>query len=111
MLSRRTALLAGAAALTAAPRGMQLCMHQTTTVCAGFRRSVEGYAKAGFQYVELSPALVREFAAKEGLPAAKRLLSDLNLKVAASGGGRGIAEPGPGRAKALEDLKATVELA
>ena len=110
MISRRSALLCGAAALAAAPRGMQLCMHMTTTVKAGYRRSLEGYAKAGFRFVELTPAPVREFAAAEGLPAAKRLLSDLGIQVASSGGGRGIAEPGPGRVKALDDLKSTAEM-
>jgi sugar phosphate isomerase/epimerase len=110
MISRRTALFAGAASLAAAPRRMQLCMHQTTTLRAGYRRSLEGYARAGIHLVELSPALVREFAAREGLPAAKRLLTDLDMKVVASGGGRGIAEPGPARVKALNDLKATAEM-
>lgn len=84
---------------------MQLCMHQTTTAAAGYRRSLEGYAKAGIHYVEVIPAHVDEFISKEGMPAARRLLSDLGVKAVSSGGVRGLAEPNPGRQKALDDLK------
>src|SRR5439155_1344778 len=45
-----------------------------------------------------------------GMPAAKRLLSDLGLKAVSSGGVRGLAEPSPARGKALEELKSRVEM-
>ena len=111
MLTRRTAILSSAAAMAARPGAMFLCIHQTTSLAAGYRRSLEGYAKAGFRYVELIPAHIREFVQKEGMPAAKKLLSDLGLKAVSSSGGSGLAEPGPARAKALEDLKPNAEMA
>jgi 2-keto-myo-inositol isomerase len=89
---------------------MQLCLHQTTSAAAGYRRSLEGYAKAGIKYVELIPPHFEEFIKQEGMPAAKRVLSDLGLKAVSSSGVRGLAEPGPNRAKALEDLKPRVAL-
>ena len=79
---------------------MPLCLHQTTSAAAGYRRSLEGYAKAGIRYVEVIPQHVQEFVKQDGMPAAKRLLSDLGLKAVSSGGVRGLAEPGPARGKA-----------
>jgi sugar phosphate isomerase/epimerase len=110
MLTRRTVLLASSTAMAARPAPMQLCMHQTTSAAAGYRRSLEGYAKAGFQFVEVIPPQLEEFVRKEGMPAARRVLSDLGLKAVSSGGVRGLAEPNPDRAKALEDLKAKAEM-
>jgi 2-keto-myo-inositol isomerase len=110
MITRRHALLAPlaqVAALQAAPAGMQLCIHQTTSAGAGYRKSLEGYARAGVRYVEVIPAHVTEFVRAEGMPAAKRLLSDLGLTAVSGGGTRGLWEPGPGRAKALEEIKTT----
>lgn len=110
MPSRRSILLAPGAALAAPRSSMQLCLHQTTSAAAGYRRSLEGYAKAGIRYVEVIPPQLEEFVRKDGMPAARRLLSDLGLKAVSSGGVRGLAEPNPGRAKALEDLKAKAEM-
>jgi 2-keto-myo-inositol isomerase len=110
MLSRRSALLSSSAALAARSGAMPLCLHQTTSAAAGYRRSLEGYAKAGIRYVEVIPQHVLEFVKQDGMPAAKRLLSDLGLKAVSSGGVRGLAEPGPARGKALEELKARVEI-
>src|SRR5262249_46019247 len=112
MLTRRTLLLAPAAPLAAAAtsNGMILCMHQTTSAAAGFRRSLEGYARAGIRYVEVIPPHLEEYLRTENIAAARRLLSDLGLKAVSSGGVRGLAEPSPGRAKALEDLKAKAEM-
>src|SRR5882672_242044 len=110
MLSRRSALLSSSAALAARSGAMPLCLHQTTSAAAGYRRSLEGYAKAGIKFVEVIPPHLEEFVKKEGMPAARQLLSDLGLKAVSSGGVRGLAEPSAGRAKALEQLKAIVEL-
>jgi 2-keto-myo-inositol isomerase len=112
MLTRRTVLLAPAAAPLAGggSAGMTLCMHQTTSAAAGYRRSLEGYARAGFRYVEVIPPQIEEFLRTENIAAARRLLSDLGLKAVSSGGVRGLAEPSPARGKALEDLKAKAEM-
>ena len=113
MLTRRNLLAAGAAVpVTAATGGkMFLCMHQTTSVAAGFRGSLEGYARAGIRHVELIPPLIEEFTRSESVAAARRLLSDLGLRAVSSGGVRGLVEPHAGRAQALEDLKRIAALA
>jgi 2-keto-myo-inositol isomerase len=110
MMSRRSALLSSSMALAARSGSMALCLHQTTSAAAGYRRSLEGYAKAGIKYVEVIPQHVQEFVKQDGMPAAKRLLADLGLKAVSSGGVRGLAEPNPGRGKALEELKSRVEM-
>ena len=61
----------------------------------------------GIRYVEVIPLFVAEFVRKQSMPAARRLLSDLELTAVLSGGISGLWEPSPGRAKALEDLKKT----
>jgi 2-keto-myo-inositol isomerase len=112
MLSRRS-LLASAGALSVAgaeDARMQLCLHQTTSAAAGYRASLEGYARAGIRLVEVIPPHVEAFVAKEGMPAARRLLSDLGLTAVSSGGVLGLAEPLPERAKALADLKRIAEM-
>jgi len=109
MLTRRS-LLASTALLAAAPPAkLALCLHQTTLAAAGYRRSLEGAAKAGIQFVELIPQHVDEFVKSDGLPTARRLLADLGLTAVSGSGVRGLFEPHPGRKKALEDLKARAE--
>jgi 2-keto-myo-inositol isomerase len=89
---------------------MPLCLHQTTLAAAGFRRSLEGASKAGIKLVELIPQHVEEFVKSEGVPAARRLIADLGLTAVSGSGVRGLFEPNPGRAKALEDLKTRAAL-
>jgi 2-keto-myo-inositol isomerase len=112
MLTRRNLLAAGAALPVTAVRSgkMFLCMHQTTSVAAGFRGSLEGYARAGIRNVEVIPPLVEEFTGRESVAAARRLLSDLGLKAVSSGGVLGLAEPHAGRAQAIEDLRRAAAL-
>jgi len=113
MLTRRHALLAPllqAATAGAAPGTMTLAIHQTTSNGAGYRKSLQGYARAGIKAVEVIPPHVEEFVKQEGMPAARRLLQDLGLKAVSSGGVRGLWEPNPGRAQALEDLKAKLAM-
>src|SRR5436305_4959266 len=104
MLKRRHvigAALAQAIPTPAASGRMALCLHQTTSVAAGYRGSLEGWARAGIKYVEIIPAHLEAFVQQEGMPAAKRLLSDLGLRAVASGGVRNLWAPTPARAKAL----------
>src|SRR4249919_3149241 len=94
MLSRRTMLLAplalsavpgGAAGDSpAAPTGaavgrMSLAIHQNTSAAAGYRRSLEGWARAGIKNVEITVQLLDEFLKTDSLAAAKRVLTDLGL--------------------------------
>jgi 2-keto-myo-inositol isomerase len=113
MVTRRSLLGAGVALpLPAAPAGaMYLCIHQTTSAGSTFRSSLEGYARAGIRYVEVIPPLVEEFLKRESMASAKRLIADLGLKAVSCSGVRGLAEPNPRRAEALEQLKHIAGLA
>ena len=83
MLSRRMMLVAALTepviASAAPSRKMTLCLHQNTSIAAGFRKSLEGWAKAGIKNVELSDRLLEEFLKTDSLAAARRLLGDLGL--------------------------------
>jgi 2-keto-myo-inositol isomerase len=108
MLNRRYLLLsalAPAIPLRAATGPMHLCMHQTTSAAAGYRKSLEGYARAGIRYVEVVFTQVEPFVKTDGMPAARKLLSDLGLTAVSGGGVRGLWEPGPNIRKAVEDMK------
>src|SRR4051812_13860 len=112
MLNRRQLLaLIPALQVRAAQTSMTLCIHQTTSAAAGYRKSLEGYSRAGIKQVEVVGSQVDAFVKTDGLPTAKRLLSDLGLTPVCHGGLRGLWEPGPERGKALEDLKHHAEMA
>ena len=111
MLTRRTLLLAplatvasrSVAAQTAAPGKMLLSIHQNTSREAGFRGSLEGWARAGVRYVELNDGLLDQFLQNDTLAAAGRLLGDLGLTpVSAVAALQDIWLPGPERAASLE---------
>ena len=111
VLTRRDVLASplALAALQARPAAgrMTLGLHQNTSAGAGYRRSLEGWAKAGITNVELTAALVDEFLKADTLPAARRVLTDNGLTpVSAASGAPGIFEPNPNRAAA--QLDATV---
>lgn len=116
MVSRREMLLAPAALLAvrtieAAGGKMSLAMHQNTSSRAGFRGSLEGWAKAGIKEVELTNNLLDAFVKDNSVPAAKQLLADLGLTpVSAACGVGGLIEPNPNRAASLENLKRRCEL-
>src|SRR5271165_3238430 len=110
MLNRRHLLLtalasAPAVRLRAASGSMQLCMHQTTSSAAGYRKSLEGWARAGIKYVETNYPVLEPFVKSDGMPAAKRLLSDLGLTIVSGGSQRGLWEPGPNRATSIDSMK------
>ena len=75
MLTRRTFVLATLAAplarvvhaQTAPPGKMLLSIHQNTSRAAGFRGSLEGWARAGIQYVELNARLLDSFLESDTL--------------------------------------------
>ncbi|HXJ39936.1 MAG TPA: sugar phosphate isomerase/epimerase family protein [Bryobacteraceae bacterium] len=112
MLNRRHLLaMIPALQLRADTSNMTLCIHQTTSAGAGYRKSLEGYSRAGIRFVEPIGAHLNAFIATDGLPAAKRLLSDLGLTPLSHGGLPGLWAPRPERAKALEDFRHHVEVA
>jgi sugar phosphate isomerase/epimerase len=114
MISRRSMLMTPLAmmasqAVTAAGK-MTLALHQNTSNGAGFRGSLEGWAKAGIQYVELTNNLLDEFLKTDSLPAARRLLGDLGLTpVCCACGVFGLWEPNPKRAGLLDQFKKRCE--
>ena len=117
-LSRREMLLtpvalAAASTVTAAAveKKMTLAMHQNTSAGAGYRKSLEGWARAGIKNVEIKNVLLDEFLKTDDLAAARRVVGDLGLTlVHAATGVTEIWEPNPNRAAALENLKKRCEM-
>jgi len=116
MLSRRSMLLTPLMALAprlsvAAGEKMTLCLHTNTSSAAGYRGALEGWAKAGIKYVELSAALVEDFIKTDTLEAARRVLTDNGLTpVHGAVGVNGLLEPNPNHAAAIDALKKRLEL-
>ena len=118
MLTRRSLLLTPVAATlarvvseqAAASGKMLLIIHQNTSRAAGYRGSLEGWARAGIQYVELNDRLLEAFLENDTLPAAGRVLTDLGLTpVSAAAGLPDIWIPGPARAASLETWRRRCE--
>lgn len=121
MLSRRQMLLASLAAPLAPmlraqnsgiPAGkMVLSIHQNTSRGAGFRGSLEGWAKAGIKYVELADTALDEWLkAGESTASAKKLVGDLGLKPVSSAAViQSLWLPGQQHAAALETWKKRCE--
>jgi 2-keto-myo-inositol isomerase len=119
MLSRRAILVTPVAMMAAravspvaaASSKMILAMHQNTSSGAGYRKSLEGWSRAGIKYVEITNALLDDFLKTDTLPAARRVLTDLGLTaVHAATGATGLWEPNPNRAASLENLKKRCEM-
>jgi 2-keto-myo-inositol isomerase len=85
-------------------------MHQTTSVAAGYRKSLEGWSRAGIKYCELTSQPVEAFLKTENVSAARRVMSDLGLTPVSCGSALGIWEPNPNRAAALDVLKQRCEM-
>lgn len=118
-LTRREILLtpvalaaAGAVSASAAgKRKMTLAMHQNTSSGAGYRKSLEGWARAGIKEVEITNVLLDDFLKTEDLAAARRVISDLGLTlVHAATGVTELWEPNPNRTAALDSLKRRCEM-
>ena len=115
-LSRRAMLVTPAAlmatrAVSAASGKMVLAMHQNTSAGAGYRKSLEGWARAGIKNVEITNTMLDEFLKTETLPAAGRVITDLGLTLVhgATGVG-GLLESNPNHAAALDNLKKRCEM-
>jgi sugar phosphate isomerase/epimerase len=107
VLLSSAALVAAHAAIGRSATAMTLALHQNTSARAGYRGSLEGWARAGITQVELAWNLTSAFIKAESVGAAKQVLTDNGLTpVSASCGAGGLLEPNPGRAAALDALKA-----
>lgn len=85
-------------------------MHQGTSRAAGFRKSLEGWAKAGIKNVELSDTLLEDFLKTDTMDGAKRLIGDLGLTpVSSQAVLPDVWIPGPARAASLETWKKRCE--
>lgn len=119
MLSRRAMLVTPVAmmaaravsSVAAASGKMTLAMHQNTSAGAGYRKSLEGWSRAGIKNVEITNTLLDDFLKTDSLPAARRVLDDLGLTpVQGATGATGLWEPNPTRAESLENLKKRCEM-
>jgi sugar phosphate isomerase/epimerase len=99
-----------AAQAVSAAGKMTLAIHQNTSAGAGYRRSLEGWSRAGIKHVELTNNLLDEFLKTDSMPAAKRVLTDLGLTpVSSACGVFGLWEPNPKRAAQLDAFKKRCE--
>jgi sugar phosphate isomerase/epimerase len=114
MVSRRrliqAPLLLAAEHARAATHKMTLSMHQTTSARAGYRKSLEGWAKAGIHDVEPTAALLDDYLKTDSLANAKRILSDNGLNVISGAVGvSGLWEPNPNFAQNLDAFRKRCE--
>jgi sugar phosphate isomerase/epimerase len=111
VLAAPVALAAGAVTAATGQHKMTLAIHQNTSNGAGYRKSLEGWARAGIKDVEITNTLLDEFLKTDTLAAAKRVIADLGLNlVQAATGATEIWEPSPNRAAALDNLKRRCEM-
>ena len=107
----RWPLLAPWRPLPSAGKKMTLAIHQNTSNGAGYRKSLEGWARAGIKDVEITNILLDEFLKTDDLAAARRVITDLGLNlVQAATGVLELWEPNPNRAAALDNLKRRCEM-
>jgi 2-keto-myo-inositol isomerase len=118
MISRRELLLASVAASLAdvalaqprSSRKMTLSIHQNTSRAAGYRKSLEGWAKAGITFVEITDVMLDEFLKTDTVAAARRVITDLGLTPVSSAAVLpDIWIPGEARAASLETWKRRCE--
>jgi sugar phosphate isomerase/epimerase len=110
MLMAPLALPLAAARQTAPAGKMLLSIHQNTSRSAGYRKSLEGWAKAGIKYVELTDTMLDDFLKTDNLAAAKQVLMDLGLTPVSSAAVLpDVWIPGPARAASLETWKRRCE--
>ena len=115
MLSRRTAVLAPLAAAVIPARAaggkMSLSLHQNTSLAAGYRKSLEGWSRAGIKNVEIADRLLDDFLKTDSLAAARSVVKDLGLTVVSCSAGQpNLWIPGPARVALLENWKKRCEL-
>src|SRR5262247_3385683 len=117
MISRRSLLISSLAAGTAARTSaaatgkMTLAIHQNTSAGAGYRKSLEGWARAGVKNVEITARLLDDFLKADSLAAAGRVMTDLGLTpVSSASEVSGLWEPNPNHAAALDNLKRRCEM-
>jgi len=118
MISRRELMMSTLAASVASAalaqprssRTMTLSIHQNTSRAAGYRKSLEGWAKAGIKFVEITDVMLDEFLKTDTVAAAKRVIADLGLTPVSSAAVLpDIWIPGEARAASLDTWKRRCE--
>jgi 2-keto-myo-inositol isomerase len=105
------ALSSGPAPASAAQAKMTLCIHTNTSAAAGYRRALEGWAKAGIKNVELNATLIDEFLKTDTLDGARKILTDNGLTpVHGAVSVEGLLEPNSDRARSIEALKRRLDM-
>ena len=90
-------------AISAPGDGMVFAMHQNTSSASGFRGSLEGWSRAGVEFVELNAALLDVFLENDSLPGARILLDDLGqTPICAAVTLPDLWVPGPARESSLD---------
>jgi len=90
---------------------MTLAIHQNTSAAAGYRKSLEGWARAGIKNVEITAPLLDDFLKTDSLAAAKSVLTDNGLTpVSCACGVQNLWEPNPNHAAAIDNLKKRCEM-
>jgi len=90
---------------------MTLSIHQNTSAAAGYRKSLEGWARAGIKNVEITAQLLDDFLKTDSLASARPVLTDLGLTpVSCACGVQNLWEPNPNHAAAIESLKRRCEM-
>ena len=99
-----------AATAKAASGRMSLCIHQNTSRAAGYRKSLEGWAKAGIKNVELTDVMLEDFLKTDDLAAARRVVTDQGLTpVSCAAVLPDFWIPNPNRATAMDTWKKRCE--
>jgi len=105
------AVSSGPGAASAAQAKMVLCIHTNTSMAAGYRGALEGWAKAGIKNVELNALLIDEFLKTDTLDGARKVLTDNGLTpVHGAVSVDGLLEPNADRAKSIEALKRRLDM-
>ncbi len=95
----------------AASGKMTLAIHQNTSAAAGYRKSLEGWARAGIRNVEITAQLLDDFLKTDSLAAARSVLTDHALTpVSCACGVAGLWEPNPNHAASIDSLKKRCEM-
>jgi 2-keto-myo-inositol isomerase len=89
---------------------MTLSMHQFTSAHAGYRKSLEGWARAGIREAEPTAGLLDDYLKSDSLASAQRVLTDNGLKIVSGAVGvTGLWEPNPNFSKNLDQFRKRCE--
>ena len=89
---------------------MTLCLHQNTSLAAGYRKSLEGWARAGVKEVEIVSSMLDDFLKTDTLAAARKVVTDAGLTaVSCSPGLNDFWNPHAGQAALIDTFKRRCE--